>query len=77
MSDYAISFHYIKPKLMPLYDYFIYHLRPFGIKFEHQNVNADNKNRLLIEGFNDQFKNFTCFSEGNCKEAGWNIEEEV
>ncbi|CAB3403191.1 unnamed protein product [Caenorhabditis bovis] len=31
-SDYAVAFHYVKPIEMYLYDYWLYHLRPFGIE---------------------------------------------
>ncbi|XP_063979191.1 glycoprotein-N-acetylgalactosamine 3-beta-galactosyltransferase 1-like isoform X2 [Diachasmimorpha longicaudata] len=29
-SDYAISFHYIQPQMMHVFDYLIYHVRPYG-----------------------------------------------
>ena len=35
-SDHSITFHYISPKMMYQLEYFVYHLRPFGI--EHSDV---------------------------------------
>lgn len=33
-SDRAIAYHYIRPDEMYLYDYMIYHLRPYGVSEE-------------------------------------------
>ncbi|XP_062598275.1 glycoprotein-N-acetylgalactosamine 3-beta-galactosyltransferase 1-like isoform X1 [Saccostrea cucullata] len=39
ISDYSISFHYIKPESMYSLEFYVYHLRPYGIEFRNQDLN--------------------------------------
>ncbi|WAR04063.1 C1GLT-like protein [Mya arenaria] len=41
ISDYAISFHYVLPANMYVLEYFVYNLRPYGIHYEHQDLNQE------------------------------------
>ncbi|KAF7233698.1 hypothetical protein EG68_09871 [Paragonimus skrjabini miyazakii] len=37
-SDYTVSFHYVKPEDMYVYHYFLYHLHPYGIHRDYQEL---------------------------------------
>lgn len=39
ISDYSVSFHYIKPESMYSLEFFVYHLRPYGIVVGNQDLN--------------------------------------
>ena len=39
ISDYAVSFHYVPPQEMRKMEFFLYHLRPYGISSGLQDLN--------------------------------------
>jgi glycoprotein-N-acetylgalactosamine 3-beta-galactosyltransferase len=49
-SDTAISFHYVPPRQMYVLEYFIYHLKPYGIS---HNIEPLQLPRLPSGGYND------------------------
>lgn len=40
-SDTAITFHYVKPEQMYLFEYFIYQLKPYGFESENRPITPE------------------------------------
>ncbi|XP_070178466.1 glycoprotein-N-acetylgalactosamine 3-beta-galactosyltransferase 1-like [Littorina saxatilis] len=55
MSDYAVTFHYIRPSEMQTLDYLIYHLRPYGVLHALQNLNREHNTTSLPAGHSEVF----------------------
>ena len=48
ISDLPVSFHYVSPHDMYVYDYLVYHLRPYGFQTAHQDLNPQYVNYSLV-----------------------------
>ena len=43
ISDYAITFHYVSVEQLYNLDFYVYHLRPYGVVSGLQELNKDNR----------------------------------
>ena len=41
MSDYPVTFHYVSVEQMYNLEYYIYHMKPYGIQLRDQDLNAE------------------------------------
>ncbi|XP_074653159.1 glycoprotein-N-acetylgalactosamine 3-beta-galactosyltransferase 1-like [Tubulanus polymorphus] len=55
-SDFTISFHYIQPSNMYVIEFFIYHLRPFGISKHYSLPPNFESKRETTMGVNGEFR---------------------
>ena len=70
ISDYAISFHYVKPSDIYKMDLFIYKIRLFGVRNidDDGSINKEQENRLLLPDQNLNHSKVKCVLDFKCKE---------